>query len=124
MSLLKAAPWLPVIILTGVDDDRVALDTARASAQDYLNKRDSGGTRLTNAIRLAIERKRHELLLTSHALEQAHTDDLTGLTTRGLLEESWPQIISLYHRADWGRALIVADLDGFKAVNDTFGRQT
>ena len=52
------APRLPIIILTGLNDETVALDAVRGGAQDYLVKGSFDGYLLTRAIRYAIERKK------------------------------------------------------------------
>jgi len=52
---------------------------------------------------------------------QAMTDSLTGLPNRRLLYERAGQAISLAHRDGSGLALLMMDLDGFKAVNDAYG---
>ena len=55
---LAVAPVLPVIVLTGSDDEALAVQAVREGAQDYLVKgRIDGGT-LVQAVRYAIERKK------------------------------------------------------------------
>lgn len=59
--MLEAAPDAPIIVLTGLDDDSVAVQAVHAGAQDYLvkNRLDSG--LLIRSIRYARERKLLEL---------------------------------------------------------------
>jgi diguanylate cyclase (GGDEF)-like protein/PAS domain S-box-containing protein len=52
---------------------------------------------------------------------QAYHDGLTGLPNRVLLESRLDQSIGQAKRRGDGLALLFLDLDGFKAVNDTFG---
>ena len=52
------APALPVIVLSGLDDEQLALQAVREGAQDYLAKGELGGRMLARVIRHAIERKR------------------------------------------------------------------
>jgi diguanylate cyclase (GGDEF)-like protein/PAS domain S-box-containing protein len=54
------APNLPIIVLTGLDDEDLALKLAQAGAQDYLIKNDLNGGMLQRSIHYAIERKRVE----------------------------------------------------------------
>ena len=51
------APKLPVIVLTGSDDEALAVAAVREGAQDYLVKGRIDGAVLVQAIRYAIERK-------------------------------------------------------------------
>lgn len=55
--------------------------------------------------------------------DMAHHDALTGLANRTLLFDRVEQAILRAQRSDGGFALVVIDLDGFKAVNDTYGHQ-
>jgi signal transduction histidine kinase len=52
------APALPIIVLTGNDDDSLALKALQDGAQDYLVKGQVSGQLLARSIRYAIERKR------------------------------------------------------------------
>ena len=53
------APDVPIVVLTGLDDDSVGVAAVQVGAQDYLPKAHADGRSLTRAIRHAIER--HEL---------------------------------------------------------------
>lgn len=56
-SVQRVAPDLAVIVLSGLSDEDVALETVRAGAQDYLMKHQFDGRLLCRAIRYAVERK-------------------------------------------------------------------
>jgi phosphoserine phosphatase RsbU/P len=56
----EAAPAVPVIVLTGLDDQEVALDAVRSGAQEYLIKGKVSGAYLARVVRYSIERKRLE----------------------------------------------------------------
>jgi len=53
--------------------------------------------------------------------EQANTDSLTGLPNRRALEDRLQEEIRYAKRMKSQFAVVMMDLDGFKAVNDTFG---
>ena len=55
------APQLPIIILTGLDEERVAMRTVGGGAQDYLVKGSVDANLLIRSIRYAMERKRAEV---------------------------------------------------------------
>jgi CheY-like chemotaxis protein len=56
----QVAPALPIVVLTGLDDDTVALSAMRNGAQDYLVKGQVTANLLVRSIRYAIERKKSE----------------------------------------------------------------
>jgi diguanylate cyclase (GGDEF)-like protein/PAS domain S-box-containing protein len=59
-QVCAAAPYLPVVILTGLDDQTVAIRAVQEGAEDYLVKGQMDSNLLARAIRHAIERKRAE----------------------------------------------------------------
>lgn len=62
-AIHQSAPLVPVLVLSGVSDEEVALQALRAGAQDYLLKNEFDGRLLARAIRYAIERKAVETRL-------------------------------------------------------------
>lgn len=52
------AQRLPVVVLTGLDDERVAIEAVKEGAQDYLVKGARDGRSIVRAVRYAIERQR------------------------------------------------------------------
>jgi PAS domain S-box-containing protein len=54
------APRVPFVVLTGLDDETVALTAVRQGAQDFLVKGQTDGIMLFRAIRYATERKKVE----------------------------------------------------------------
>ncbi len=57
-SIHSKFPHIPVVIVSGVDDQVVALDAVRNGAQDYLIKGRAKSASLVRLIRYAIERQR------------------------------------------------------------------
>ena len=75
-ALRKAAPGIPVIVLSGNDDQELAIAAVRDGAQDYLVKGRFGGDLLVRAVRYALERE-HLIMELREALARIKT--LTGL---------------------------------------------
>ena len=59
-QVCTVAPHLSVIVLTGLNDETIAIRAVQEGAQDYLVKGQMDGNLLVRAIRYAIERKRAE----------------------------------------------------------------
>lgn len=55
---------------------------------------------------------------------QAYSDTLTGLPNRRALDERLEEEVLAARRSNYSFAVIMMDLDGFKAVNDTYGHAT
>lgn len=56
----KEHPELPLVVLTGLDDEATAVKAVRHGAQDYLVKGRGDGHLILRAMRYAVERKRSE----------------------------------------------------------------
>ena len=119
-ALLAIAPDIPLVVLTGRDDERMALEAVLCGAQDCVIKGQGDAGLLRRAIRHAIERKRIERELSA----LAKYDPLTGLPNRLLFHDRLAQAVQRIDRRDHVVALIFIDLDGFKAVNDRYGHAT
>jgi diguanylate cyclase (GGDEF)-like protein len=55
---------------------------------------------------------------------QAYSDTLTGLPNRRALDERLEEEVLSARRNNYSFAVVMMDLDGFKAVNDTYGHST
>lgn len=60
-----AAKGVPIVVLTGVEDESLGVTLVQAGAQDYLVKGQVTGQQLTRALRYAAERKRIQTKLRS-----------------------------------------------------------
>ena len=112
-----AALDAPIVVLSGSDDDGMAVRAIHEGAQDYLVKGSVGGRALARAMRHAVERKAIQARLAHQALH----DDLTGLPNRTLFFDRLRQALSRVARTQTDLAVLFVDLDDFKAVNDTRG---
>jgi diguanylate cyclase (GGDEF)-like protein len=116
-GLQRTAPDVPIVILSGLADEALALDAVRNGAQDYLLKDRIDGATLVRALSYAAERKRAQLddrYLAQH-------DSLTGLPNRLLLLDRLEQALARSRRENKVLALLFLDLDNFKTINDTHG---
>ena len=112
-------PAVPIVILTGFDDEKLALEAVGKGAQDYLVKSQVDGKLLSRILRYAIERKRAEEALAELAIR----DSLTNLYNRRYFNYRIKEEIAQADRNRHILALLLCDLDHFKTVNDTQGHQ-
>jgi two-component system cell cycle response regulator len=110
-------PELPVVVLTGLDDEDMAMVVVSQGAQDYLVKGRAENDSLSRALRYAVERNRMQAELRQLAI----VDELTGLhNRRGFITLAEHQL-KLAGRRRAPVAVLYIDLDGMKAINDTHG---
>src|SRR6267143_6251370 len=86
----RQTPDVPVIVLTHLDDEAVAVQAVRKGAQDYLLKGRSDGILLIRAIRHAIERKQSEKAVRDsearlRAIIDTALDALIGINAQGII---------------------------------------
>jgi len=111
------APDVPIVVLTGLDDEEVGLSTVRGGAQDYLIKGEINSDLLRRSIRYAVERHRLSSALRSLSL----IDDLTGLYNRRGFADLGEQHLKLARRTARAVLLVFLDVDRLKTINDTLG---
>lgn len=107
-----------IVVLTGLNDEALAVQAVHEGAQDYLYKGVEGPL-LVRSLRYAVERQRMVIALS----EQSLIDDLTGLyNRRGFVTLATRRLAEARRRSE--RILLTfIDLDGMKAINDTHGHQ-
>ncbi|HEX7588095.1 MAG TPA: diguanylate cyclase, partial [Anaerolineae bacterium] len=111
------APEMPIVVLTGFEDETLAVQAVQAGAQDYLVKGQVDAHLLMRALRYAIERQRLQAELGALSLR----DSLTGLVNRRGFMTLAEQALKMAHRTQRGMFLLFGDLDGLKSINDTLG---
>lgn len=87
--LQAAAPHLPIVVLSGLDDVITAVDAVRRGAEDYLVKGRYDEHLLSRTLRYAIERKR----LTVQLREEAGVVDMLQRIGSSLIKEFDPEKI-------------------------------
>jgi serine phosphatase RsbU (regulator of sigma subunit) len=106
------APAIPLIVLTGLDDEAAGAAAVEAGAQDYLVKGQVDGSQLARAIRYAIGRRQAEDAQQQLRLADAQEREIArlerGLAPRPLIGERAVWIASRY-RAGRNRALLGGD---------------
>ncbi len=119
----RAGPYTYVILLTSRDRPADMVEGLDAGADDFLTKpfdvvelraRLRPGERL-----IALQ---HDLIRTQQALHhQATHDRLTGLWNRGRVLDELTREASRSQREKASFAVVLADIDHFKRINDTYG---
>ncbi len=127
----RDAPQIPIIVIAGHEDEKLAQATLDAGAQDYLCKNTLGSYSLSRAFRYAFTRARLENRLQESnrrlesLLEEVRSlsshDTLTGLPNRRYLLEQLERDIAMHARTRQYGALLGIDLGNFRKVNDTLG---
>jgi len=90
----QAAAGAAILVLSGSDDEELAIKTVREGAQDYLVKGTFDGRLLLRSIRYAIERKRsEEALRQSEATVRAIFENSTeGIVIFAAMAPAWKPI--------------------------------
>ena len=129
------APDVPIVVLTGIEDDSAGLEAVRTGAQDYIVKGWTDGNVLGRSIRYAIERQR-----LNTELEQVHRNEqqerelqsmerlsspVTAVTSRmygsGPIAKSLPTVFQELS-GEYGRLLDLAlEQQAFKVEHDLSG---
>lgn len=80
LKVQSKRPDIPIVVLTGNDDEEMALEAVRQGAQDYLVKGEVDGRVLSHVMLYAVERKRaEERLRASERRLQLHNKVLVEL---------------------------------------------
>lgn len=108
---------IPIIILTGADDEILGEKAIHLGAADYLPKRHINSFNVSRSIRFALERH----CLHDQLLRQARYDELTGLFNRSETMRRCKNQLEHCRRVPMSIALAIIDLDNFKPINDQYG---
>lgn len=120
---LERTRHLPIIMLVEPGDEARLLRGLDMGVNDYL-MRPIDRHELLARVKTQIKRKRHSDFLRhrlAESVELSVTDSLTGLHNRRYMEGHLRTLVSEAIRTGRSLSMLVADIDHFKAVNDTYG---
>jgi len=107
-TVYQQAPHLPTLILSGLADEQIAIETVQAGAQDYLLKGPSGWAQAARAIRYALERHQTHVALETaerhfRALIESNDDAILKVSATGqlLYASTASERITGYTLAEW-----------------------
>jgi two-component system cell cycle response regulator len=123
---LERTRHLPVIMLVEPGDEARLLRGLDMGVNDYL-MRPVDRHELLARVKTQIKRKRHSDFLRhrlAESVELSVTDPLTGLQNRRYMEGHLRTLVSEAIRTGRSLSMLVADIDHFKVINDTYGHDT
>lgn len=116
-QLLELVPDAPIVVLSVVNHEPLALQAVKAGAQDYLVKGSLQAQDLQRALLFALERHRRQAHLEKLSLQ----DPLTNLYNRRGFMSQGTSVIRQAHQERHELILFLADVDRLKWINDTYG---
>ncbi len=120
---LERTRHLPILIVVEPSDDARLLRGLDMGVNDYV-VRPIERHELMARVKTQVKRKRHADLLKARleeSVEMAITDGLTGLHNRRYMEGHLRTLVAQSLQSGRALSLLVADIDFFKSVNDTYG---
>lgn len=116
LTVHRHAPALPVIVVTGIDDESIALTAVRQGAQDYIVKGDLKAEKLIRALNYAIARTQKPA---DGSVPADHKAPLIGLmgSKGGVGTTTLACHWALELRKQTGESVLLADLDPSTAAS-------
>lgn len=115
---------IPIVMMTGLDDDKMALDALDVGAQDYLLKGDTSSRELERTLRYAIQRQliqSENARLVTELKRAARSDALTGVLNRHAMISEFERHWVDSCLSNSPLSCIILDVDYFKKINDQLG---
>lgn len=116
---------IPVILLTGHEESEKKVKGLEHGASDYITKPFDAGELIARVkVQLKIKSLQDDLKEQNRMLELlSNTDPLTQLANRRFLMTSLEAEFKRSERSHSSLSLVMADIDHFKKINDTYGHQ-
>jgi two-component system cell cycle response regulator len=115
--LQVSAADIPIVVLTGVDEQDPGVEAVQRGAQDLLPKAGISQDALVKAVEFSIERNEIREKLRQGSI----TDELTGLKNRGGFDSLAEHTLKIAVRKRQRLVLLFVDLDSMKSINDSLG---
>ncbi len=107
----------PIVMLSGATTIDLDLQAMALGVADFLDKDRTDAAWLERTVRYALARQEQAERLR----RLAQYDELTGLANRSLFEDRLERALAWARRQGRLVAIMILDLNGFKAVNDALG---
>lgn len=112
-------PSLPVVMITGSGDERVAVEALKRGADDYIPKADLNSDALVAAIEQAVAKKRGE----AEIIRRAQYDPVTGLPNRAPFLDRLGDALARGQRADRPLGVASIVLTGVREIYQAQGEE-
>jgi diguanylate cyclase (GGDEF)-like protein len=131
MTLRSQARHTPIVIMSGLDNDSLAIDAVRKGAEDYLVKGEINSRLLLRVLHHAVDRHRikENLASVTERLRESNLrletmsllDPLTELYNRRGLQQALRREIQVLSREGGKLMVLFLDIDDFKRINNSLG---
>ncbi|MCP4251965.1 MAG: GGDEF domain-containing response regulator [Candidatus Scalindua sp.] len=118
-TVCERAPGIPVVVMTSMKDESMAIKALQKGAEEFLVKGDINSHALSRVLRYAIMRHKGRVELQSLSL----VDDLTSLYNRRGFMLFAQQQLSIAIRTKRGMILFFIYIEGLDEITEKFGRQ-
>ena len=118
-TVCERAMDVPVVVMTSMEDESMAIKALQKGAEEYLVKGKMNSHALSRILRYAIMRHKGRVELQSLSL----VDDLTGLYNRKGFMLFAQQQLSIAIRTKRGMILFFIHIEGLNQISEKFGLQ-
>jgi diguanylate cyclase (GGDEF)-like protein len=130
-TIRSQAQHTPIVIMSGLDSDSLAIDAVRKGAEDYLVKGELNSRLLLRVLHHAVDRHRikEKLASVTERLQESNLrletmallDPLTELYNRRGLQQALRRETHILSRGGGKLMVLFLDIDDFKKINGSLG---